>query len=176
MGQIGRTIAPAGNLTLMFAENMLKGVTPDMFARLAIGKDGKPVQSNHPAWVFGHLASYAGRALEMLGHPDAAKYKNPAIEAVCKNGTPCLDDPSGSVYPGMEVLTKAYFDGYRAVLAALPEADDQTLLKPNPAEGRMKDLFPTVGAMQSFFVAAHPMSHLGQVSAWRRFMGLGSAV
>lgn len=176
MGQIGKVIAPSGHLALSLAESLLKGVTPATFARLATGRDGKPVQSNHPAWVYGHLASYCSRALDMLGHPDASKFKNPALEAVCKNGTPCLDDPSGNVYPGMEALTKAYFDGYRAVLGALAEADDATLLKPNPAEGRMKELLPTVGAMASFLVASHPMNHLGQVSAWRRFMGLGSSM
>jgi hypothetical protein len=176
MGNIGKTIAPAGNVTLALAENMLKGVTPGMFARLAVGRDGKPVQSNHPAWVFGHLASYVPRALEMLGHADAAKFKNPAFEELFKNGTPCRDDAAGSIYPAMEVVTKAYFDGYRTVLAALANVADETLLKPNPAEGRMKELFPTVGAVISFLIAAHPMSHLGQVSAWRRFMGLGSAM
>lgn len=174
MGHIGKVIAPSGQLALSLGESLLKGVTPAMFARLAVGKDGKPVQSNHPAWVYGHLASYCSRTLDMLGHPDAPKFKNPALEAACKNGTPCLDDPSGKTYPAMEAVTRAYLDGYRLALSALAEADDATLLRPNPAEGRMKDLLPTTGAMVSFLVAAHPMNHLGQVSAWRRFMGLGS--
>jgi hypothetical protein len=175
MGNIGKTLAPAGNLTLAFAENMLKAVKPETFARLATGQGGTAVQSNHPAWVYGHLACYVARSLELLGHPDAARFKNPAFEELFKNGTQCRDDPTGTIYPSMEVVTKAYFDGYRTVLAALPETSDDVLLKANPAEGRMKELFPTVGSMMSFLIAAHPMSHLGQVSAWRRFMGLGSA-
>jgi hypothetical protein len=42
-------------------------------------------------------------------------------------------------------------------------------------EGRMKELFPTVGAAVNFLVVGHTQSHLGQISVWRRLMGLGSA-
>ena len=47
--------------------------------------------------------------------------------------------------------------------------------KGNPAEGRMKELFPTIGAVSAFLLSGHQMSHFGQISAWRRFVGLGSA-
>jgi len=45
----------------------------------------------------------------------------------------------------------------------------------NPLGGRMTDLFPTLGSLQSFYCGGHIMMHLGQVSAWRRMMDLGAA-
>lgn len=175
MGNIGKTIAAPGALTLRYSEAMLKDVRADQFARLAT-PGGKPVQSNHPCWVFGHCGLYWPRVLEICGKP-AGSIVNPAgWDALFKNGTECKDDPSGTVYPPMERVTKHYFDGLKAALAAASEAEDSVLMEANPAEGRMKEMFPTRGGMAAFLLAAHPMSHMGQVSAWRRMMGLGSAM
>lgn len=173
---IGSTLVPVGNLTMGYAEMMLKDVTPPMFARLPIGKDGKPVQTNHPAWVFGHLGLYNARALELMGKPAGVAAAKPGWDAMFKNGSPCVDDPDGKIYPPMEQITSHFFAGFKAVLAALAESPDSLLVGANPAEGRMKQMFPTIGGMVGFMTSAHPMSHFGQISAWRRFQGLGSAM
>ena len=76
----------------------------------------------------------------------------------------------------METLTRHFFDGYKHVLSKLPEVDDTVFSKPNPSGGRGAELAPTVGGMVAFLLTGHPMSHLGQVSTWRRCMGLGSAM
>ena len=44
----------------------------------------------------------------------------------------------------------------------------------NPNE-RMRAKFPTNGAMLAFYVGGHFMLHMGQLSAWRRAVGLGPA-
>jgi hypothetical protein len=177
MGHIADVIITTGNLSLYYGEVLLKGVTPEQFARLAAPK-GTPIQSNHPAFVYGHLSYYPKRMLEMLGqpagvtaHPDPAKW-----DLLFKAGAELRDDPQGTIYPAMPGLTKFYFDGYRAVLATLAATSDADLLKSNPAEGRMKEMFPTVGAVINFLMGGHQMSHFGQVSAWRRMVGLPSAM
>lgn len=175
-GTIGSIIAAPGRLTMSYGEAMLKGVEARQFARLALGKDGKPVQSNHPAWVFGHLGLYSARAMELIGKPVGVCAKPAGWDDLFKNGTPCKDDPEGTIYPKMDQIAQHYLTGYRAVLEALPTVPDAVFQQPNPAEGRMKEMLPTLGAMVTFLVTAHPMSHFGQVSAWRRFMGLGSAM
>jgi hypothetical protein len=76
----------------------------------------------------------------------------------------------------MDKVVAFHQSGLAAAMSALSQATDAQLLEPNPAEGRMKELFPTKGAVMNFILSAHPMMHLGQVSAWRRMMGLGSAV
>ena len=58
---------------------------------------------------------------------------------------------------------------------ALREAKDETLQQANPGEGRMVELFPTIGSMHAFYAGGHMMVHLGQLSAWRRMQGLGAA-
>lgn len=174
MGQIADVIVPGGNLTLMYAEGLLKDVKPGQFARLA-APAGVKVHSNHAAWVYGHLAVYPARCMELLGQPAGAVALPPAWVELFKDGTPCLDDAEGTIYPPMEAVTKAFFDGYRAVQAALAKTDDATLLKVNPTEGRSRERFPTVGSVLGFLTGGHMQMHLGQISAWRRMLGLGSA-
>jgi hypothetical protein len=112
----------------------------------------------------------------MLGRPRGAAATPAEWEALFKAGVECKDDPGGTIYPPMEKLVAFHKAAYEAALAAISEAGDAQLSAPNPADGRMKEMFPTIGAMCNFVVAAHTMSHYGQVSAWRRCMGLGSAM
>jgi len=167
-------LAPAA-LTRDFAKAMLKDVTPAMFARLA-APGGMTVQSNHPAWAFGHLSIYNCRVLELLGQPAGAAAVPAGFDELFKNGTPCQDDAKGTIYPTMEAVTSFYFAGFDAAVTAIKHASDAQLSEANPAEGRMKELFPTKGMVINFLMSTHHMIHLGQVSAWRRMQGLGSAM
>jgi len=175
MGQVGKTIAAAGGFTVMYGEGLLKDGKPETFARKPV-VGGQTIDCNHPAWVYGHLAIYAAKMCDAMGIPQGPA-KNPAgWEDLFKNGTPCKDDVDGKIYPRMETITRHFIDGYRYVLSKLPEVDDAVLAKPNPGGGRMAEHLPTIGAMLGFLVTGHPMSHLGQVSTWRRCVGLGSAM
>jgi hypothetical protein len=40
----------------------------------------------------------------------------------------------------------------------------------------MKEMFPHKGGLITFLCIGHMQMHLGQISAWRRIMGLGSAM
>lgn len=174
MNAIGSILAAPAALTTMYAERLLGGIAPETFSSFA-RPGGVVVKSNHPAFVFGHLGLYPVRVLDLLGKPnDAARYPT-AWEALFKNGVECIDDPSGKHYPPMKELTEFFFRAQGAAVAALREARDEQLTAANPAEGRMKELFPTVGAALGFYVAAHAQQHLGQLSAWRRMMGLPAA-
>lgn len=175
MGNIGKTIAMAGNLSVGYGEAMLKDVTPAMFARQP-HVNGKHIVCNHPAWVYGHLGLYSSRCMELMGLPIGVTAKPAGFEELFKNGTECKDDPAGTIYPKMEQIANLYIHGYKAVLAALPEVSDEVFGRENPATGRFKEMFPTVGGAVCFLMTGHAMSHLGQVSTWRRCMGLGSAI
>ena len=82
----------------------------------------------------------------------------------------------GQAYANMEQITGHFFAATDAALSVLPEMTDEAFSRPNPAEGRLKELFPTLGPVAAFMMVAHPMMHLGQVSAWRRMIGLGSVM
>lgn len=171
---LGNTIADALGLTLGYAERLQSGITAERFARFA-APGGQTVESNHPAFVFGHLSLYPAQIVEHLeGHAAAIKPPEKFGEVFSKDAQ-CIDDPEGGVYPAMEQVTAAFFDGYRTALEALRAADDAVLQQPNPLEGRMAELFPTLGSMHAFYVGGHAMMHLGQLSAWRRMEGLPPA-
>ncbi len=173
MGQVANSILASARLTKRHADAMIKDVTPQQFARLA-AVAGTLVQSNHPAFVFGHLSLYFPKVLTALGQP--APGNPPMFEELFTNGKPCVDDPDARKYPAMQAIVAHFNNGYEAAVAAVTRATDADLAKPNPAEGRMKEMFPTAGDVINFYLSAHPMSHLGQVSAWRRMVGLGSAM
>lgn len=176
MGQIADVIVPNLRTTIGLAGLMLKDVKPETFARFPVGHDGKPVRTNHPAFVYGHLATYPARMLEMMGKDRAPAAVPEEFEALFKAGVECKDDPEGTIYPKMDAIVSAFNRGYEAVLKALPEVSEDVFARPNPIEGRFREMCPTVGVAVSFLCLAHPMMHLGQVSAWRRMFGLGSAM
>lgn len=173
-GLLGPVIAESLNLSLGYAERLLKGVTANEFARFA-APGGVVVTSNHAAFCYGHLSLYAPRILEQLGCPDPSLAIPDSFQTAFSKDSTCVDDEAGTIYPAMEEVTDFFFRGYRAALAAVKEADDAVLKQPNPMEGRMRELFPTLGSMQAFYVGGHMMMHMGQVSAWRRMHGLPAA-
>lgn len=175
MGTVGKAIAGAGNFSVMYGETLLKDIKADQFARKPV-VNGKTIDCNHPAWVYGHLAMYAGRICEMTGIPAGPTAVPPGWDELFKNGTACIDDPTGTKYPKIETITRHYIDGYKYVISKLPEVDDAVFAKPNPMTGRMAEMAPTLGGAIAFMMSGHPMSHLGQVSTWRRCVGLGSAM
>src|SRR5262245_36371116 len=174
MQRIGTLIAQSATLTPMYADRLLAGIAPENFARFA-RPGGTVVKSNHPAFVFGHLSLYPARVMQHCGKPVGVAQPPAGYEALFKNGVECQDDPSGTIYPPMKDMTKFFFDAYNAAIGAVAGADDEALTAPNPAEGRMRELFPTVGAVLIFYLTGHTQSHFGQISAWRRMMGLPPA-
>ncbi len=174
MGRFGEIMAASASPTTKYAERLLAGITADQFARFA-RPGGVLVHSNHPAFIFGHLSLYPARVLQCLNQPLGDAQPPAGFEAVFKNGVECRDDPDGTIYPPMETVTEFFFASYPIAFAALRHAPDAVLTGPNPTEGRMRDMFPTLGAMLGFYLDGHAQSHLGQLSAWRRMMGLPAA-
>jgi hypothetical protein len=172
VSKIGPVIASSGSLALGYAERLLKDVRPEQFGRLArVG--GQVLQSNHPAFIFGHLSLYPDRVLTQLQRTPLGV--PPGYATLFAAGCECKDDADGSLYPPMQELTERFFAGYRAAVAAVAAADDAPLIRPNPAEGRLRELFPTLGPVFSFYLGGHVFSHLGQMSVWRRAVGLPPA-
>lgn len=172
MGQYSEMLVQSGRMSVWMAEQLLKGVTPQIFARKpTIG--GKVIDANHAAFNFGHLALYPAKWLQVLGLDPKAAAAPAAFEAIFSAGKECKDDPDGTIYPAMTEITDAFFTAHKAALEAVLTVDDKKLLLPNPREGRMREAMPTAGAMLCFVINSHTMMHLGQVSTWRRCFGLG---
>jgi len=174
MGQIGQVIAPGAKLSSMYAQRLMTGVTPEMFARLA-RPGGVVVKSNHPAFVFGHLSLYPARIMQNLQLPPGATAYPAGYVGLFKAGAECQDDPNGTIYPPMKTLMTFFAESYQLAIAAVEAAPEEVFALPNPVEGRLRELFPTIGAAVNFYLIGHVQNHLGQLSAWRRAMGLPAA-
>jgi hypothetical protein len=162
-----QTIVPAAELVLRYADQLVQTIPADSFARMPM-KD-----LNSAAFNIGHLSIYGDRICGMLGRQDLVT-PLPYSADLFKAGAPCLDQPG--LYPSKDVLVATFFERQRRALEALKGATEATMAAENPAEGRFKEMFPTVGGAVGFLLSGHVAMHLGQISAWRRVMGLGSAM
>ncbi|TVQ75307.1 MAG: DinB family protein [Phycisphaeraceae bacterium] len=166
---IAPVLIPSARTMLGYADRLLVGITPDNFARMPKG-----VETNHPAFNFGHLAIYPEPMLRTLGRDDLAIDESHYAD-IFGMKSQCKDDPEGNIYPHMTEVVERFRTRHEVVLGVLAETDDEVFGKTNPVEG-MRERFPTIGAMTAFMLGGHAMMHLGQISAWRRCMGLGSAM
>ena len=174
MGVFGESIRAVLARTRGLGDALLKDVEAADFARKPRGTSGL-VDTNHPAFVYGHLSIYPARVLEFLGTDASAVKPTQRYLDLFDHGKPCEDDAGGSIYPPMEEIVARFKAAHDAVAAVIAEVPDEVFARPLPHEG-MRARFPTVGAFTLFMLASHTMMHMGQVSAWRRGMGLGSAM
>ncbi|MGD9689308.1 MAG: DinB family protein [Phycisphaerales bacterium] len=159
--------------SLDLARRLLTGIEPRRFARLPV-VGGVTVNTNHPAFIYGHLSLYPAIILDLCGLDARPAGVPDGFEPRFQRDSACVDDPGGAVYPSMDVITSAFFSGYGHLLAALPGVTLEVLDRPT-RHARLAATFPTVGFATTFLMGNHVATHLGQVSAWRRCMGLGRA-
>lgn len=123
---------------------------------------------NHPAWTLGHLGATSDALAGALGLPSTFP---DAWREACRVGS----IPSGDAadFPGKAELLEQLRAQHERVAKAVTAADAERLRQPAPP--RVRERFPTVGDFTAALMTMHEGHHLGQVAAWRRAMGLGSA-
>jgi hypothetical protein len=121
---------------------------------------------NHPAWILGHLALTADSALEKLGAQKALPAEWATLFAPGSK-------PSASrgAYPSREELLRAVEQGYQQLRQKATAAGPELLSRPttNP---RAREGLPTLRELVAFLLTGHMGVHLGQLSSWRRLIGL----
>lgn len=170
---IGQLIADAAELALGYSERLLVGITADQFARLA-NVSGTVIQSNHPAFVFGHLSLYPSRVVEQLGQDASAITPSDDYSDLFGPKAQCVDDPQGTIYPPMDEVVAKYFAHHRRAIEVVKQADDSLFAEINPVEAA-RAKFGTLGSAHAFYLGGHLMLHIGQLSAWRRMIGMPPA-
>lgn len=163
MAHIPSIIAQNLQRGLWYANSLAEDIPADKFTAMP------HPNMNHPAWCYGHLAIYPDRMLTLLGYPQLAQ-ENQKYRELFADGTDCLDDHA--LYPAKNEILTTFNDRHKALVTILPEVDNAVMDQPVLIES-YKDKFPTIGHMFIFIMSAHFMSHLGQISAWRRAIGLG---
>ncbi|MBX3373350.1 MAG: DinB family protein [Phycisphaeraceae bacterium] len=166
-GFAGTVILPCMRRAVGYADLLVRDIPAVQFTHMP-----HPTM-NHPAFCLGHLSLYPDRICTLLGRDDLVAPID-GWGALFGAGAACVPDPAR--YPARDVILAAFRDGYDRAGIALAGAGDERLHMPNPLEGRIRELFPTVGIAVNFMAGAHLMMHLGQVSAWRRAVGLPSVM
>jgi hypothetical protein len=117
---------------------------------------------NHPAWILGHLAFSADLAVTRAGG-----------EAVLPPEWKTLFGPGTKhgAYPSREDLFRTVEEGFERARQQAAAATPEQLAQPT-ANPRMKDALPTAREAVAFLLTAHLAGHLGQLSVWRRMIGL----
>jgi hypothetical protein len=157
-------------ITLGYAEKLVKDIPAEQFAHMP-----HPTM-NHPAFCLGHLSLYPNKVLGLLGVEQAPPHRlphrpnPPGWDELFEMGALCVEQDGR--YPSKDEIIGHYTERHRAAAEALKDVSDETLARQNPIEGRFREMCPTVGAAVNFMLNNHQMLHLGQISAWRRAMGL----
>lgn len=125
---------------------------------------------NHAAWLLGHMTIGLNFAAELCG----SDYRAPADwQPLFEPGSVPTADRAR--YPDKATLLAEIDRAGAAVENRLPALDADALCKPFPVES-YRSFWPTVGDGVVFLATTHFAYHLGQLSAWRRGLGLGKAM
>lgn len=169
----GQNITRTLSRTAELAQGLLTGVTKGQFGRLPQA-DGKAIHTNHPAFIYGHLSIYPRYIFDLMGKDGSAIAIPEGWEDLFKHGAELKDDPKGDIYPPMDEILAYFKESHEAVIEMLNGCDEETLNKAFEGEGWHVDFAGTPAALSTFMLHSHYMFHLGQMSAWRRCVGLGS--
>jgi hypothetical protein len=116
----------------------------------------------HLAWAHGGIAAMGGQHT-----PIPAAWAELFGQESQPSGTP-------DCYPAPPELLAAY-DAARDSLCDLLRTGPAQLADATPSE-MLRGFFPTIGDCVTFSLTTHEAAHLGQLSVWRRALGLPPAL
>jgi hypothetical protein len=149
------------NLMLIEYSKLLLAEIPD--ERMA----EQPVAGvNHPAWVLGHLAISADLAIRLLG----GERLTPK-EWVTLFGPGSAPTTTRGDYPAKAELVRLFEQTFATARELAKTADPEKLAGPNP-NARLRVHLPTAAGAVALLLTGHLGLHLGQISTWRRLIGL----
>ena len=122
---------------------------------------------NHPAWILGHLTLPRFWCKDRLGLQ--VTVPQDWVDKFNMGSTPVADV---SRYPAKAELLAALEETHRVMEAGLRGMTEEQLMA--PADERIRHVFPHVGDGLVGLVTTHESFHIGQLSAWRRAMGMKS--
>jgi hypothetical protein len=121
---------------------------------------------NHPAWTLAHLTLYNDVIARMLRRQS---FDDPKDHPFGMQSSPQSD---ATVYSPRAMAIEQYRRSHDEAERALVECDPSLFAEDVPL-ARWRALHPKVADMTLMLMVKHESMHLGQLSAWRRAMGLG---
>jgi len=163
------TILKQYDFNLEYAKALIHNLTEEQMTIVPA-----PGLDNHPAFTIGHLITGSADLAQDLG----AEFKMPGnwVELFVRQGPgdrrkPDLDK---SKYPSKQLLITELENQHDKVKGLLKDLDENKLNE--PLTWRFSNFMPTLGDVVTFTCINHESMHLGQLAAWRRSMGLESAL
>jgi hypothetical protein len=124
---------------------------------------------NTPRWILGHLALCTDYALQLLGRPTRLP---PEWQGRFGPGSSVPKAGAAGV-PTKQELLGLLTAGHTAASEASLSATAEQLAPKHLVEIKfVRELFPTIGDLVAHLFTTHEAIHLGQLSAWRRAMGM----
>ena len=157
------TIAPVLH-SFAYSLDYLREQVADVSAAEMVAQPG--AITNHPAWVIGHLTY----TFQMLGGAIGLPRWLPDDFAL-RFGTGSVPTADVSLYESKANALAALGDAQTRLTGAVRQLDDSHLNEPFPDES-LRDVFPTIRQALTQVLVGHTAFHVGQVSVWRRAMGL----
>ena len=152
---------------LRYGRMLAADIPADQFTRLP-----RPGM-NHPAFLLGHITLVTSHVLEAIDRKDLVGLPE-GYAALFEAGCPCVE--ADDRYPSKNDIVGFYVKRHEDAAAALRDVPEELYQSASPAEGERRAMFPTVGALVNCVVNCPHRAHLGQLSAWRRAMGLPSVL
>lgn len=122
---------------------------------------------NHPAWILGHLAVAYDFAANYLGLQTELKRW---YSKFAPGSTPI---PDRANYPSKEELIGKLAAAGDRVRSAIATADLSLLAEPHSFDP-VRPFLESKGDMLSYILSTHFSGHLGQLSTWRRTVGMNT--
>jgi hypothetical protein len=157
------------NFNLEYARALVQDLTNDQMT--IIPSNGL---ENHPAFTLGHLISGSALLAEDLGGEFEMPDKWADIFLRKGPGDPRKPDPDKGKYPSKELLLGELEEQHNKVKKLLNSLDKKKLSE--IIKWRFSSYMPTLLDIIVFMCINHEAMHLGQLAAWRRAMGLNSAL
>lgn len=170
MTKIATLLLPGLRSARQYSEDLLKSIPDEMYAR-KIKVNGKVLEALHPAFHIGHLATYPQKILTLLQQDITAVAHPKEWDEIFIKGSTCYDDPDNTIYPVRAEIEKQFFASHDKLLEIVPAVPDEVFFEQNPFEAS-RARFETAGQFAAYLLGAHIMTHLGQLSTWRRCAGL----
>jgi hypothetical protein len=157
------------DFNLAYAKKLVEDVSDEqMTIKPSAGLD------NHPAFTLGHLVTAYANLLNNLtgefvvadGYAELFRRTGP--------GDPTLPNQDASVYPDKIRLLAEMEKQHKRLIDHLLRMDHKKLQE--NLEWRFSSFMPTYLDRVMFLCVNHYAMHLGQLAAWRRAMGLPSAL
>ncbi len=126
--------------------------------------------ANHPAWTLGHLVVASTFGVRLAG--GQPELPEGWMEKFGRGSTPTGDR---AAYPSKAEMLGGLEALHEQVSTALANADPALLRQPTPDE-EFRQLMPTIGDGLTYLLVSHEATHLGQICAWRRAIGLPSVL